>query len=148
MHFTASSHLFMIIDPAAQLSLLRTFANKTDIYVIQTYYWNSVLGIDLIYLLEICMYEVFPIVVFRTKFLCVWCVRCRHCPSRQTMLPIFLQNNYETLPTSSNNIYNSISTWLLDPYLPESDFTQWLGDCWVQGWDQVAFTDKCIKVIG
>ena len=35
VHFTASSHLFMIIDPAAQLCYALC-ANKTDIYVIQT----------------------------------------------------------------------------------------------------------------
>ena len=44
-------------------------------------------------------------------------------PSRQTMLPIFLQNNYETFPTSSYSSYNSYntSTWLLNPYPLESD---------------------------
>ena len=111
VHFTASSHLFMIIDPAAQLCYALC-ANKTDIYVIQT-------------LLKFCIGN--RLDLFTKQNFCVSGV-CGVVqtlgPSRQTMLPIFLQNNYETFPTSSYSSYssyNSTSTWLLDPYPLESD---------------------------
>ena len=62
VHFTASSHLFMIIDPAAQLCYALC-ANKTDIYVIQTLL-KFCIGNRLDLFNVYCMYEVFPIVVF------------------------------------------------------------------------------------
>ena len=123
VHFTASSHLFMIIDPAAQLCYALC-ANKTDIYVIQT-------------LLKFCIGNRLDLFTVCMRFSRQLCFKQNFCvsgvcgvvqtlgPSRQTMLPIFLQNNYETFPTSSYSSYNSYSTstWLLDPCLLESDLS-------------------------